>query len=92
MNKRTAPRFYAFPQTWLGRAAAGIAAALLLVAAFFFIFLFLLVAGVLILGFSLRLLWRARQAKGQASREAVVLEGEYSVEPQDKAPEIPRKE
>ena len=58
-------------------------AAALFVSAFFFLFIFLLVAGVLILGISLRLLWRARRVRNHASRD--VLEGEYSVEPQEVA-------
>ena len=71
---------YVFPRALLGRVVAGLLAAALLVLAFFFLFVFLLVAGVLILGISLRLLWRARQIRAEASQN--VLEGEYSVEPQ----------
>ena len=77
---------YGFPQTWLGRVAGSVLAVALLVSAFFFLVFFLVAAGVLILGISLRLLWRARQIRARASQD--VLEGEYSVEPREKAAEI----
>jgi hypothetical protein len=81
MTQRIGTQSYGFPQTWLGRVVGSVLAAALLVSAFFFLFIFLLVAGVLILGISLRLLWRARQVRDQASQD--ILEGEYSVEPQE---------
>jgi hypothetical protein len=74
-------RFFALPQTLLGRVAGGLLAAALLVLAFFFLFFFLLVAGVLLLGVSLRALWRARQVRAEAPPD--VIEGEYSVEISD---------
>jgi hypothetical protein len=74
-------RFFALPQTLLGRAAGGLLAAGLLVLAFFFLFFFLLAAGALILGVSLRALWRARRVRAQTSPD--VIEGEYSVEISD---------
>ena len=43
--------------------------------------IFLLVLGVLILAVLLRLLWRAKKVRAQASQD--ILEGEYSVEPQE---------
>jgi uncharacterized protein (DUF58 family) len=86
MTLRIGTHSYVFSQTWLGRIAGGLLAAALLVSAFFFLFFFLLVAGVLILGISLRLLWRAKQVRRQASQD--VLEGEYSVEPPEKAAAI----
>ena len=64
-------------------AVGGVLAAALLVLAFFFLVVFPLVAGVLVIGISLRLLWRGRQVRDQASQD--VLEGEYSVEPRDEA-------
>jgi predicted lipid-binding transport protein (Tim44 family) len=79
MTQRIGTQFYGFPQTWLGRVLGGLLAAALLVAAFFFLFLFLLVLGVLILAVLLRLFWRARKVRTQASQD--ILEGEYSVEP-----------
>jgi hypothetical protein len=81
MTQRIGTQSYGFPQTWLGRVVGSVLAAALLVSAFFFLFIFLLVAGVLILGISLRLLWRARQVRDQASQD--IFEGEYSVEPQE---------
>ena len=81
MTQRIETGLYVFPQTFLGRMAAGLLAAALLVSAFFFLYVFLLVAGVLILGISLRLLWRVRQIRAKASQD--VLEGEYSVEPHE---------
>lgn len=90
MTQRIGTRFYVFPQTFLGRVAAGVLAAALLVSAFFFLFVFLLVAGVLILGIALRLLWRSRQVRAEASQE--VLEGEYSVEQREAAAEITPKD
>ena len=74
-------RFFALPQTLLGRVAGGLLAAALLVLTFFFLFFFLLAAGVLILGVSLRALWRGRPVRAQASQD--VIEGEYSVEISD---------
>ena len=59
----------------------GLLAAALLVAAFFFLFIFLLALGVVILAVLLRLLWRAKQVRAQASQN--ILEGEYSVETQE---------
>ena len=56
-------------------------AAALLVAAFFFLFIFLLVLGVAALAVLLRLFWRAKKVRAQASQD--ILEGEYSVEPQE---------
>lgn len=84
MALRIGTNSYGFPQTWLGRVVGSVLAVALLVSAFFFLFIFLLAAGVLILGISMRLLWRARQVKARATQD--VLEGEYSVEPQ----EVPR--
>ena len=81
MTQRIGTRSYGFPQTWLGRVVGGLLAAALLVAAFFLLFIFLLVLGVVILAVVLRLLWVARKAKTQASQD--ILEGEYSVEPQE---------
>jgi hypothetical protein len=83
MAFRIGTHFYSLPQTWLGRVVGSVLAAALLVSAFFFLFIFLLVAGVLILGISVRLLWRARQVKAHAPHDA--LEGEYSVEPREVA-------
>ena len=81
MTQRIGTPSYGFPQTWLGRVIGGLLAAALLVAAFFFLFIFLLVLGVLILAVLLRLLWRAKKVRAQASQD--ILEGEYSVEPQE---------
>lgn len=81
MTQRIGPQSYGFPQTWLGRVLGAILAAALLVAAFFFLFIFLLVLGGVILAVLLRLLWVVRKAKTQASQD--ILEGEYSVEPQE---------
>ena len=81
MIQRIGTQSYRFPQTWLGRVVGGLLAVALLVAAFFFLFVFLLVLGVVILAVLLRLLWVVRKAKTQASQD--ILEGEYSVEPQD---------
>ena len=81
MTPRIGTRSYSFPQTWLGRVVGGLLAAALLVAAFFFLFIVLLVLGVLILAVLLRLRWRAKKARAQASQD--ILEGEYSVEPHD---------
>ena len=81
MTLRIGTQSYGFPQTWLGRLVGSVLAGALLVSAFFFVFIFLLVAGVLIVGISLRLLWRARQVRDPASQD--ILEGEYSVEPQE---------
>ena len=50
-------RFIAFPQSWLGRVAAGLASVALLITAFFFAVIFMAIAGVVILGITLRLLW-----------------------------------
>ncbi len=86
MAQQIGTQSYGFPQTWLGRVAGSVLAVALLVSAFFFLVFFLVVAGVLILGVALRLLWRARQIRAQASQD--VLEGEYSVEPREKAAEI----
>jgi membrane protein implicated in regulation of membrane protease activity len=83
MALRIGTQSYGFPQTWLGRVVGSVLAAALLVSALFFLFFFLLIAGVVILGISLRLLWRARQVRDQASKD--VLEGEYSVESRDEA-------
>jgi len=74
-------KFFALPQTLLGRMAGGLLAAALLVLAFFFLFFFLLVAGILILGFSVRALWQARRVRAQTPPDAI--EGEYSVEISD---------
>lgn len=82
MTQRIGTQSFGFPQTWLGRVLGAILAAALLVAAFFFLFIFLLVLGVVILVVLLRLLWVVRKAKTQASQD--ILEGEYSVEPQEK--------
>ena len=82
MTQRIGTQSYGSLQTWLGRVAGGLLAAALLVAAFFFLFIFLLVLGVLTLAVLLRLLWRAKKVRAQASQD--ILEGEYSVEPQDK--------
>ncbi len=81
MTQRIGTQSYGFPQTWLGRVVGGLLAAALLVAAFFFVFIVLVVLGVLILAVLLRLLWRAKKARTQASQD--ILEGEYSVEPQE---------
>jgi hypothetical protein len=81
-------RFIAFPQTWLGRAAACLVSAALLVAAFFFAVIFLAIAGVLLAGFALRLLWLRHKIKGQATPD--VIEGEYSVEQREPATAIPQ--
>ena len=81
MTPRIGTRSYSFPQTWLGRVVGGLLAAALLVAAFFFLFIFLLALGVVILAVLLRLLWRAKKVRAQASQD--ILEGEYSVEPQE---------
>jgi hypothetical protein len=81
MTQRIGTQSYGFPQTWLGRVVGGLLAAALLVAAFFFLFVFLLALGVLTLAVLLRLLWRAKKVRAQASQD--ILEGEYSVEPQE---------
>ena len=81
MTQRIGTQSYGFPQTWLGRVIGGLLAAALLVLAFFFLFIFLLVLGGVILAVVLRLLWVVRKAKSQASQD--ILEGEYSVEPQE---------
>jgi hypothetical protein len=81
MAIRIGTQSYGFSQTWLGRVVGSILAVALLVSAFFFLFIVLLVAGVLILGISMRLLLRARQVKAHAPHD--VLEGEYSVEPRE---------
>jgi hypothetical protein len=81
MTQRIGTQSHGFPQTWLGRVVGGVLAAALLVAGFFFLFIFLLVLGVLILAVLLRLFWRAKKARTQASQD--ILEGEYSVEPQE---------
>jgi hypothetical protein len=81
MTQRIGTQSDGFPQTWLGRVVGGLLAATLLVSAFFFLFLFLLVLGVLILAVLLRLLWKAKEVRAQASQE--ILEGEYSVAPQE---------
>ena len=81
MTQRIGTRSYGFPQTWLGRVAGGLLAAALFIAAFFFLFIVLLVLGVLILAVVLRLLWVAKKVRAQASKD--ILEGEYSVEPQE---------
>ena len=62
--------------------AGGLLAAALFIAAFFFLFIVLLVLGVVILAVVLRLLWVAKKVRAQASKD--ILEGEYSVEPQEK--------
>jgi hypothetical protein len=95
MTQQIGTQSYGFPQTWLGRVVGGLLAAALLVAAFFFLFIFLLVLGVVILAVLLRLFWRAKRVRAQASQD--VLEGEYSVEPQEEgtldgsAPDITHK-
>jgi len=81
MTQRIGTQSYGFPQTWLGRVIGGVLAATLLVAGFFFLFVFLVILGVVILAVVLRLLWRARKVRVQASQD--ILEGEYSVEPQE---------
>ena len=81
MTQRIGTQSFGFPQTWLGRVAGGLLAAALFVAAFFFLFIFLLVLGVVILAVLLRLFWVVRKAKTPASKD--ILEGEYSVEPQE---------
>jgi hypothetical protein len=68
MTQRIGTQSHGFPQTWLGRVVGGLLAAALLVAAFFFLFIFLLVLGVLILAVLLRLLWRAKKVRTQASK------------------------
>jgi hypothetical protein len=83
MTQRIGTQSYGFPQTWLGRVVGSVLAAALFGSAFFFLFIFLLIAGVLILGTSMRLLWRAGRVRKQASQD--ILEGEYSVEPRDEA-------
>ena len=82
-------QFQGFPQTWLGRVVGSILAVALVVSAFFFLLFFLVVTGVLILGISLRLLWKVKQARNRASQE--ILEGEYSVEPRDTSADITHK-
>ena len=89
MTERIGTRIYTFPQTLLGRVAAGIVTAALLVSAVFFFFLFLLLAGALVLGISLRVLWLRRQFKRNAPPD--VIEGEYSIEQGDKAAAIPHR-
>lgn len=89
MSQQIGARSSGSPQTWLGRVVGSVVAVALFVSAFFFLVFFLLAAGVLILGILLRLLWKARQIRAQASRD--ILEGEYSVEPQEKAAEITDK-
>ena len=89
MAQQIGTQSYGFPQTWLGRVVGTILTVALLVSAFFFLVFFLVAAGVLILGISLRLPWRARQIRAQASRD--ILEGEYSVEPREEAAEITDK-
>jgi len=89
MTHQIGARFYVFPQTWLGRVGAGLLGVALLVPALFFLLVLLLVPGVLILGISLRLLWKARQVRAKASQG--VLEGEFSVEPRVEAAEITHK-
>lgn len=81
MTQQIGTQSYGFPQTWLGRVAGGVLAAALFIAAFFFLFIVLLVLGVLILAVVLRLLWVAKKVRAQASQD--ILEGEYSVEPQE---------
>lgn len=89
MAQKIGTRFYGFPQTWLGRVVGSVLAAVLFVLTFFFLVFFLLACGVLILGILLRLFWRARQIRARASRN--IIEGEYSVEPQEQAVEITDK-
>jgi predicted lipid-binding transport protein (Tim44 family) len=89
MTIRIDTKAYGFPRTLLGRIVGGLLAAGLLVLAFFFVFLFLLAAGILILGIGLRMLWRKNQVRAQAAQDAI--EGEYSVESQDKAADITHK-
>jgi hypothetical protein len=89
MTQRIGTQIYGFPQTWLGRVVGAILAAAMVVSAFFFLFFFLLVAGILILGISLRLLWMAKLARHRASQD--VLDGEYSVEPREESAEITHK-
>ncbi len=81
MTQQIGTQSYGFPRTWLGRVLGGLLAAALLVAAFFFLFVFLVVLGVLTLAVLLRLLWRAKKVRARASLD--ILEGEYSVEPQE---------
>jgi hypothetical protein len=89
MTIRISAHSYNLPQTWLGRVIGGLLAVALLVLAFFFVFVFLLVAGIVILAIALRVLWRTRKVLAQTTPK--VLEGEYSVEPQDKAANITHK-
>ena len=78
MTKRIETRFYAWPQTFLGRMVGGLLATALFISAFFFLIFFLVATGVLISVVAMRLLWRARQVRARSSQD--VLAGEYSVE------------
>jgi hypothetical protein len=81
MTQQTETRFYALPQGFWGRLATGLLAITLVVAAFFFVVFALIAAGVVVAALSLRAWWRARQLRGQVSKE--VIEGEYTVEVAD---------
>jgi hypothetical protein len=89
MTLRIDTKTYGFPQTWLGRIVGGVLAMGLLILAFFFIFLFLVTAGILILGIALRLLWIRNRLRTHTSHD--VIEGEYSVDPRDAAANITHK-
>ncbi len=78
MIQNAQTRMYRLPQTLLGRLVAGVVAIALLAVAFFFLFFFLIVAGIALLGFSMRALWRGRSARTTTPPD--VIEGEYSVE------------
>ncbi|NBR30312.1 MAG: hypothetical protein EBT83_18180 [Betaproteobacteria bacterium] len=71
-----------WPQSLPGRIIAGVLALAGIVAAFFFLFFVLLAAGLAIVVLYLRSLWR-RRAQPDANPE--IIEGEYSVEPANKA-------
>jgi hypothetical protein len=71
-----------WPQSLPGRIIAGVLALAGVVAAFFFLFFVLLAAGVAIAVLYLRALWR-RRVQPDANPEFI--EGEYSVEPANKA-------
>ena len=83
-------RFIAFPQSWLGRVAAGLASVALLITAFFFAVIFMAIAGVVILGITLRLLWLRHKFNARPAPD--VLEGEYSVEQPQPPAAIPHRD
>lgn len=78
MIQNAQTRMYRLPQTLLGRLVAGTVAIALLAVAFFFLFFFLIIAGIALLGFSVRALWRGRSVRTTAPPD--VIEGEYTVE------------